>query len=226
MRAPIKQRDERSYIKVVKEKPFRNVIYQTSEEDNEWLSHSLVGIFSRGTAYAKIKNKMLRTLHNMEGFWLLEASKAILTFKTQQDMQFAANEEKDFWGNYFEELRPWCIIDKAFGKSPYASLNEIINLAIDKEKVKIIILEIKNEACTNLPSLIYSLGYTPESDSELDCNSSPSESETVVIKEKQDIVANKNFTFTDLDHKTKVIMKQSFSRCETVKEGYMYGYEA
>jgi len=39
-------------------------------------------------------------------FRFLGASKAILTFKTQQDMQFAAHEEKDFWGNYFEELRP------------------------------------------------------------------------------------------------------------------------
>ena len=106
MRAPIKQRDERSYKEVVKEKPVRNVIYQTSEEDREWLSRSLVGIFSRGTDYAKIKNKMLKTLHNIEGFRFPRASKAILTFKTQQDMQFAADEEKDFCGNYFEELRP------------------------------------------------------------------------------------------------------------------------
>ena len=68
MRAPIKQRDERSYIEVVKEKPVRNAIYQISEEDSEWLSRSLVGIFSTGTDYAKIKNKMLRTLYNMESF--------------------------------------------------------------------------------------------------------------------------------------------------------------
>jgi len=53
------------------------------------------------------------TLHNMEGFRFLGASKVILTFKTQQDMQFAADEEKDFLGQYFEELRPWCITDKA-----------------------------------------------------------------------------------------------------------------
>jgi hypothetical protein len=39
---------------------------------------------------------MLRTLHNVEGFWFPGASKAILTFKTQQDMQFAIDEEKDF----------------------------------------------------------------------------------------------------------------------------------
>jgi len=89
---------------VVKEKPVRNIIYQTSEEDREWLSCSLVGFFLRGTNYAKIKNKMLMTLHNMEGFQFLGASKAILTFKTQQDMQFAADEEKDFLEQYFEDL--------------------------------------------------------------------------------------------------------------------------
>jgi len=112
------------------------------------------------------------------------------------------------------------------GKSPSASLNGTINLTIDKEKVEILISEIKHEACTDLALLIYSLGYTPKSDSELDCNSSPSESETMVLKEKQDMVANKNFTFTDLDYETEVLMKQSFSRCETVKEGNAYGYEA
>jgi len=106
IRVLIKQKDECSYIEVVKEKPVRNIIYQTSEEDREWLSHSLVGSFSRGTNYAKIKNKMPRTLHNMEGFQFLGASKAILTFKTKQDMQFAVDEEKDFLENYFEELRP------------------------------------------------------------------------------------------------------------------------
>jgi len=93
------------------------------------------------------------------------------------------------------------------GKSPFASLNGTINLTIDKEKMKILIFEIKHEACINLASIIYSLGYTLESDLELDCSSSPSESETVVIKEKQDMFANKIFTFTDLDYKTKVIMK-------------------
>jgi len=35
MRVPIKQRDERSYIEVVKEKPVRNVIYQTCEDDHD-----------------------------------------------------------------------------------------------------------------------------------------------------------------------------------------------
>jgi len=82
MRVSIKQRDERSYIEVVKEKPIRNVIYQTCEDDHEWQSQSLVGILSRGIDYAKIKNQMLRTLHNVEGFRFLGASKAILTFKT------------------------------------------------------------------------------------------------------------------------------------------------
>lgn len=53
------------------------------------------------------------TLHNMEGFRFLGASKAILTFKTQQDMQLVADEEKEFWRQYFEDLRPWCITDKA-----------------------------------------------------------------------------------------------------------------
>jgi hypothetical protein len=96
IKVPIKQRDGRSYKEVVNEKPVRNVTYQTSEEDREWLSRSLVGLFSNGTDYAKIKNKMLMTLHNMEGFRFLGASKAILTFKTQQDMQLAADEEKEF----------------------------------------------------------------------------------------------------------------------------------
>jgi len=100
IRVLIKQKDERSYIEVVKEKPVRNIIYR------EWLSHRLVGGFSRGTNYAKIKNKMPRTLHNMEGFQFLGASMAILTFKTKLDMQFAVDEEKDFLENYFEELRP------------------------------------------------------------------------------------------------------------------------
>jgi len=99
------------------------------------------------------------------------------------------------------------------GKSPSASLNGTINLTIDKEKVVILISEIKHQAGTDLASIIYSLGYTLESDSELNCNSSPSESEIVVIKEKQDMFANKNFTFTDLDYETEVIMKQSFSGC-------------
>jgi hypothetical protein len=112
------------------------------------------------------------------------------------------------------------------GKSPSASLNGTINLTIDKEKVEILISEIKHEACTDLALLIYSLGYTPKSDSELDCKSSSCESETVVIKEKQYLFANKNFTFTDQDYETEVIMKQNFSRCETMKEGYVYGYEA
>lgn len=39
---------------------------------------------------------MLRTLYNVEGFWFLGASKAILTFKTEQNMQFMTDEEKDF----------------------------------------------------------------------------------------------------------------------------------
>jgi len=113
IKVPIKQRDGRSYKEVVNEKPVRNVTYQTSEEDREWLSRSLVGLISNGTDYAKIKKKMLMTLHNMEGFRFLGASKAILTFKTQQDMQLVADEEKEFWGQYFEDLRPWCITDKA-----------------------------------------------------------------------------------------------------------------
>ncbi|KAJ6999423.1 hypothetical protein NC653_010198 [Populus alba x Populus x berolinensis] len=96
IKVPIKQRDGRSYKEVVNEKPVRNVTYQTSEEDREWLRRSLVGLISNGTDYAKIKNKMLMTLHNMEGFRFLGASKAILTFKTQQDMQLVADEEKEF----------------------------------------------------------------------------------------------------------------------------------
>jgi len=112
------------------------------------------------------------------------------------------------------------------GKSPSVSLNGTINLTIDKEKVEIIISEIKYEACTDLTSLIYSLGYTLKSDSELDCTSSPSAFEIVATKEQQDMVANKNSTFTDLDYVTEVIMKQSFSTCETKKERDAYGYEA
>ena len=103
IKVPIKQRDGRSYKEVVNEKPVRNVTYQTSKEDREWLSRSLVGLISNGTDYAKIKKKMLMTLHNMEGFRFLGASKAILTFKTQQDMQLVADEEKEFWGQYFED---------------------------------------------------------------------------------------------------------------------------
>jgi hypothetical protein len=210
---------------------------------------------------------MLMTLHNMEGFRFLGASKVILTFKTQQDMQFAADEEKDFLGQHFEELRPWCITDKAsdifswilisglpivawnmeccikrlmggdckvlgydltsvskgnisgltilVGKSPSVSLNGPVNLTIDKEKVEINISEIKYEACTDLASLIYSLGYAPESDSELDCTSSPSDLEILAIKKQPDMVANKNSTFTDLDYVT-----------ETEKERDAHGYEA
>lgn len=97
---------------------------------------------------------------------------------------------------------------------------------IDNEKVEILIYEIKHDTCTDLALIIYSIRYTPKSDSELDCKSSSCESETVVIKEKQYLFANKNFTFTDQDYETEVIMKQNFSRCETMKEGYVYGYEA
>ena len=57
IKVPIKQRDGRSYKEVVNEKPVRNVTYQTSEEDREWLSRSLVGLISNGTDYAKIKKK-------------------------------------------------------------------------------------------------------------------------------------------------------------------------
>jgi hypothetical protein len=55
---------------------------------------------------------------------------------------------------------------------------------IDNEKVEILIYEIKYDTCTNLALIIYSFGYTSESDSELDCKSSSCKSETVVIKEK------------------------------------------
>ncbi|KAJ6996840.1 hypothetical protein NC653_013436 [Populus alba x Populus x berolinensis] len=85
---------------------------------------------------------------------------------------------------------------------------------------------IKYEACTDLASLIYSLGYTSESDSELDYTSSPSDFEIMATKEQQDMVANKNSTFTDLDYVIEVIMKQSFNRCETEKEMDACGYEA
>jgi hypothetical protein len=54
---------------------------------------------------------------------------------------------------------------------------------IDKEKVEINISEIKYEACMDLASLIYSIGVNQEFDSELDCTSSPSDSEIVATKE-------------------------------------------
>ncbi|KAJ6996842.1 hypothetical protein NC653_013436 [Populus alba x Populus x berolinensis] len=63
------------------------------------------------------------------------------------------------------------------------------------------LLQIKYEACTDLASLIYSLGYTSESDSELDYTSSPSDFEIMATKEQQDI-------------------------CETEKEMDACGYEA
>jgi hypothetical protein len=122
--------------RVVNEKPVRNVTYQTSEEDREWLSRSLVGLFLNGTDYAKIKNKMLMTLHNMEGFRFLGASKAILTFKSQQDMQLMADEEKEFWGQYFKELRPWCITDKAFDIFSWILISGLPIVAWNMECIK------------------------------------------------------------------------------------------
>ncbi|KAJ6996841.1 hypothetical protein NC653_013436 [Populus alba x Populus x berolinensis] len=112
------------------------------------------------------------------------------------------------------------------GKSPSVSLNGIVNLTIDKKLEYNRLLQIKYEACTDLASLIYSLGYTSESDSELDYTSSPSDFEIMATKEQQDMVANKNSTFTDLDYVIEVIMKQSFNRCETEKEMDACGYEA
>jgi len=112
------------------------------------------------------------------------------------------------------------------GKSPSVSINGIVNLTIDKEQVEINISKIKYEACTDLVSLIYSLGYAPESDSDLDYTLSPSDLEIMATNEQPDMVANKNSTFTDLEYVTEVIMKQSFSRCRTKKERDAHGYEA
>jgi hypothetical protein len=69
------------------------------------------------------------------------------------------------------------------GKPPTVSINGTVNLMIDKEKVEINISEIKYEACMDLASLIYSIGVNQEFDSELDCTSSPSDSEIVATKE-------------------------------------------
>ncbi|KAJ7013980.1 hypothetical protein NC653_003565 [Populus alba x Populus x berolinensis] len=131
------------------------------------------------------------------------------------------DKEKDFYGNYFEELRPYISaiseIKILIGKSPFASFNGTINLMIVNKKVEILFSEIKHDTYTELASIIYSFGHIPKSNSKLDCKSFPRESEIVVIKEKQDLFANKNFTFTNQDYEAKVIIKQSFSRCKTMK---------
>ena len=103
------------------------------------------------------------------------------------------------------------------GKSPFTSFNGTINLMIDNKKVEILISEIKHDTYTELALIIYSFGHIPKSNSKLDCKSSPCESEIMVIKEKQDLFANKNFAFTDQDYEIEVIIKQSFSRCKTMK---------
>jgi len=90
---------------------------------------------------------------------------------------------------------------------------------IDNEKVEILIYEIKHDTCTDLALIIYSIRYTPKSDSELDCKSSSCESETVVIKEKQYLFANKNFTVTDQDYETEVIMNRILADVRQWKKG-------
>jgi hypothetical protein len=112
------------------------------------------------------------------------------------------------------------------GKPPTVSINGTVNLTIDKEKVEINISKIKYEACTDLASLIYSLGVNQEFDSELDCTSSPSDSEIVATKTQPYMAANKNSSFTDLEYVTEAIMMQCFSICEVEKERDANGYEA
>jgi len=92
--------------------------------------------------------------------------------------------------------------------------------------VEINISKIKYEACTDLASLIYSLGVNQEFDSELDCTSSPSDSEIVATKTQPYMAANKNSSFMDLKYVTEAIMMQCFSKCEVKKERDAHGYEA
>jgi hypothetical protein len=82
-------RDNRTFVEalLVQQPSKKTVVYESTQDDKEWLIRSLIGFIATEVDYAQLKHMVLKIVKKAIGFRFLEASQTVITFTDKETME-------------------------------------------------------------------------------------------------------------------------------------------
>jgi hypothetical protein len=101
-------RDNRTFVEalLVQQPSKKTVVYESTQDDKEWLSRSLVGFIATEVDYAQLEHMVLKTVKKAIGFRFLGASQAVITFTDKETMEKELINSSSALANYFSSIKP------------------------------------------------------------------------------------------------------------------------
>ncbi|KAG6735302.1 hypothetical protein POTOM_022361 [Populus tomentosa] len=117
-------RDNRTFVEalLVQQPSKKTVMYESTQDDKEWLLRSLVGSIATEVDYAKLEHMVLKTVKKAIGFRFLGASQAVITFTDSETMEKELTNSSSALANYFSSIKPWKREVKAVDRFVWVSI--------------------------------------------------------------------------------------------------------
>jgi len=117
-------RDNRTFVEalLVQQPSKKTVVYESTQDDKEWLLRSLVGSIATEVDYAQLEHMVLKTVKKAIGFRFLGASQAVITFTDKATMEKELINSCSALANYFSSIKPWKREVKAVDRFAWVSI--------------------------------------------------------------------------------------------------------
>ena len=117
-------RDNRTFVEalLVQQPSKKTVMYESTQDDKEWLLRSLVGSIATEVDYAKLEHMVLKTVKKAIGFRFLGVSQEVITFTDRETMEKELTNSSSALANYFSSIKQWKREVKAIDRFVWVSI--------------------------------------------------------------------------------------------------------